>query len=119
MANWTARLRRTTRSMAESSTLSRRSVIVDRHFEAAAVLDMEAAGCNIEDALVVRRQHDGALGTHGKILQLVDHQAAGDAIEGRRRLVGDDQVGQTDHDAGNGDTLLLAAGEFVRPGIRL
>ena len=33
----------------------------------------------------------------------------GDAIERRGRLVGDDQVGQPDHDARNGDALLLAA----------
>src|SRR6266550_7547808 len=98
MANCTARLRKTTRSMAESSTASRRSMVVDRHFEAATVLDVEAAGRNIEDALVMRRQHDGALGAHGEILELIDHQPAGDAVERRCRLVGDDEVGQADHD---------------------
>src|SRR5262245_60374828 len=101
MANWTARPRKATRSTAESSTLSRRSVIVDRHFEAAAILDMEAAGRDIEDAFVVGRQYDGALGAHGKVLELIDHQAAGDTIKRRCRLVGNDQVGQPDHDAGN------------------
>src|SRR6266852_8745380 len=110
MANCTARLRKTTKSMAESSTTSRRSMVVDRHFEAAAVLDVEAARRNIEDALIVCRQHDGALGAHGKVLQLIDHQPAGDAVERRRRLIGGDAVGQPDHDASDGDALLLAAG---------
>src|SRR5258708_39708085 len=100
MANCTARLRKTTRSMAESSMTSRRSMVVDRHFEAATVLDVEAAGRNIEDALVMRRQHDGALGAHGEILELIDHQSAGDAVELRCRLRLVDHVGQATNDAG-------------------
>src|SRR5215510_15702284 len=115
MMNWTTRLRKTTRSMAESNTLARRSVVVDGYFEAAAVLDVQAAGRNVEDPLVVRRQHDRTLGAHGEVLQLVDHQAAGHAVERRGRLVGNDQVGQTDHDAGDGDALLLAARQLVGP----
>jgi hypothetical protein len=71
---------------------------------------------DVEDALVVRRQHDGALGAHGEVLELVDHQPAGDAVERRCRLVGDDEIGQSDHDAGDGDALLLAARQLVGPG---
>ena len=73
---------------------------------------MEAAGGHVEDALVVRGQHHSAV-AHREILELVDHDAARHAIEGRGRLVGDDQVRQPDHDAGDGDTLLLAARQLI------
>src|SRR5712691_11443092 len=109
MANCAARLRKTMKSTAKSSTAASPSVVVDRHFEAAAVLDMETARRHVEDALVVRRQHDRALGAHGEVLELIDHQPASDAVERRGRLVGDDEVWQPDHDAGDGDALLLAA----------
>src|SRR5882672_12732450 len=99
MANCAARLRKTTRSMAESSMAAGPSVVVDRDFEAAAVLDMETARRHVEDALVVRRQHDRALGAHGEVLELVDDQPAGDAVERRCRLVGDDEIRKPDHDA--------------------
>ena len=62
------------------------------------------------------RQHDRALGAHGEVLELVDHEAAGDTVERRGRLVGDDEVGQPDHDAGDGNALLLAARQLVGPG---
>src|SRR5258708_32130188 len=109
MANGTAGRGKTTGWRAEGSMTSRRSMVVDRHFEAATVLDVEAARRNIEDALVMRRQHDGALGAHGEILELVDHQPAGDAVERRCRLGGAVEGGRADHAPGDGDTRMLGA----------
>ena len=57
--------------------------------------------------------------SHGQVLELVDDDAAGMAVEGRGRLVGDDQVGQADHGAGDRHALLLAARELVGPGVGL
>src|SRR5476651_134208 len=107
------------RSTSESNTSSG-SMIVDRDFEAPAVLDVETARGHVEDALIVRREHHSAFGAHGEILELVDHKPARHTIGQQQRVaIARVMIGLPDHHARDGNTLLLAARKLVRPGIGL
>ena len=86
-------------------------------------------GHRVDDATVGEEQHavgvgggDRVVGDHhdglGEAVDGVAHEAedlgAGAAVEVAGRLVGEDQLGLVGERAGDGDALLLAAGQFAR-----
>jgi hypothetical protein len=92
-----------------TAALSGRGVADD-----AAVLDLEDAVGEVEDAVVVGDDDDGAVRLDRDGAQQVHDAAAGAGVERRGRLVADDQPGIVDQRAGDGDALLLPAGQLAR-----
>ena len=72
-----------------------------------------ASGIVLEDLTVVRSHDDGCTTLLGEAVQELGDSQAILCIEVPRRLVGEDELGTTDEGAGDGDTLLLTAREFV------
>src|SRR4029079_10830397 len=66
----------------------------------------------VEDAVVVGHHDDGAVGLHRHLSHELHHCLAGLCVEGAGGLVADDELGIGDQGAGEGDALLLAAGEL-------
>ncbi len=75
---------------------------------------MERAGGALGGQGVVRDHDDRLLKLAVELFQQVEDLAAGGAVEIAGRLVGDQQVGVGDDRPGDGDALLLAAGELAR-----
>ena len=81
-----------------------------------------AAGLHHQDAVCHRADHrevvaDEHVGEAVPLLQVaqeIDDVALDAAVERRGRLIEHDEARLQDHGAGNGETLPLAAGEFVR-----
>ena len=69
---------------------------------------------NVEDAAVVRDHDDGPAGLHGHLLQQFHDRLARVGVEGRGRLVADQQLRLVNQGAGDGHALLLAAGQLRR-----
>ena len=67
-----------------------------------------------EDAVVVGDDDDGAAGGAGDLAEEVEHDLAVLRVERGGGFVADDERRFVDERAGDGDALLLAAGEFVR-----
>ena len=67
-----------------------------------------------EDPVVVGDDDDGAVGGAGDLAEEIEHDLAVLRIERGGGFVADDQRRFVDERAGDGDALLLAAGEFVR-----
>jgi hypothetical protein len=68
----------------------------------------------VEDARVVRHDDDGTVGMDGAAGEEVHHSLAARVVEGGGRLVADDEPRFVDERTGEGDALLLAAGECRR-----
>jgi hypothetical protein len=79
----------------------------------ATVLEMEDAIGDVEDAAVVRHQHDAGRLFSGELLNQVRDVAPRFPIERRRRLVGEDDLGVVDQRARDRHALTLAAAELV------
>ena len=79
-----------------------------------AVLEVDDAVGDVEDAVVVRDQQDGDALLLGEVVHQVDDVAAGLLVERRGRLVGEDDARPRGERARDRDALLLAARELAR-----
>ena len=79
-----------------------------------AVLEVDDAVGDVEDAVVVRDQQHGDALLLGQIVHQVDHVAAGLLVERRGGLVGEDDARPPGERAGDRDALLLPARELAR-----
>ena len=86
--------------------------IVD-HAADTAVFHLRDAVGETEDAVVVRHDDDATFGRTGQVADHLHDLGAGVLIEGRGRFVADQERRLVHEGAGDGDALLLAAGERV------
>src|SRR6185503_4896784 len=84
----------------------------------AAVHGDHALAQAVDDAFVVGSKEDGGAEVVDLLEDLYDLEGI-DRVEVAGRLVGDDHVGLVDYRAGDGDALLLAAGELAREVVHL
>ena len=88
--------------------------VVD-HAADATVLHLGDAIGKTEDAVVVRHDDHAAFGGAGEVADQLHDVGAGVLIEGRGRLVANQEGRLVDQRAGDRDALLLTAGERVGP----
>src|SRR5688572_14888771 len=77
-----------------------------------AIANLDPAGSDGGDFRIVRDEHDGAA-LSAKIPEKIQDRFAGVGIEIAGGFVGEDEFGIVDERAGDGDALLLAAGELA------
>src|SRR5450631_1255932 len=80
-----------------------------------AVLDIDAAICHVDDALIVRRENERYLGRPVDLAHQPEDPAARAMIEVGRGLVGENDLGAYHQRPGNRDALTLAAAQLVGP----
>ncbi len=81
---------------------------------APAVHDDDAVADLLDDAEVVRDEDDGDAGLALEAHQPAEHLGLDGGVQGRGRLVGDDQLGLVDERKRDHDALPHASGELVR-----
>src|SRR2546425_6205965 len=69
--------------------------------------------CEMEHPVVVCDDDDGPVGLHGGGSEKLQHPLAGGVVKRRGGFIAHDQAGLVDEGAGEGNTLLLAAGELA------